>query len=461
MINLELLKSKNENLVLKAIFSKEAEKHKIVKRLYEITEHVVEKTAYIYLAEKEKFTTWRLVKALRTIFSTLSKDITLDLDSFVTHNIKLEAVLKEAIISYDYVSDKLYTERKKDEDEKEYHVSLLSSKADSIKDSNVSSALRMAKAVSFARTMQSTPPNIANSEYLADVYKQLAEVKAKNVKVTVLDKQEIEKENMNLFLSVNKGSVYQPRLVVIEYMGDPNSKEKTAIVGKGITFDSGGYSLKPSTGMRTMKYDMSGSAIAVAAVVAASRMNLKKNFVAVAPLTDNRINGDANLPDNVVISKSGISVEITNTDAEGRLILADAITYAIQNLNATEIIDIATLTGAIKIAFGDTYTGVFATDDADFEKFKKASLEVNENIWRLPFDPAFLKATKKTKVADLVNADYQMGGSISAAMFLNEFVKKEDKNVKHIHIDIAGTAKVGDDFTAVMTKTLIQYLASK
>ena len=195
------------------------------------------------------------------------------------------------------------------------------------------------------------------------------DVKSANVKVTVLNKKEIEQQKMSLFLSVNMGSGYEPRLVVIEYNGDPKSKEKIALVGKGITFDSGGYNLKGSQHILRMKFDMSGAAISAAVLKGVIEQKPKVNVVAVLPLTDNKISSFGQTPDSIWTSMSGKTVEVNNTDAEGRLILADAITYAIKKTNATEIIDIATLTGAIVIALGETYTGVWSTCCKRWEQF--------------------------------------------------------------------------------------------
>ncbi len=204
------------------------------------------------------------------------------------------------------------------------------------------------------------PPNICNSEFLAQKVAEDLE-QYKNLKVTVLKKKEIEELKMGLLLSVNKGSVYEPRVVVIEYNGDKDSSEKTVMIGKGITFDSGGYSLKPSRSMVSMKFDMSGSAIVAATMKAIAQLKPKKNVSAIMCITDNRVNGDASLPDSVWVAMNGKSVEINNTDAEGRLVMADGLVYGAKVLNATRLIDVATLTGAMVVALGQTYTGTWAT----------------------------------------------------------------------------------------------------
>lgn len=179
----------------------------------------------------------------------------------------------------------------------------------------------------------------------------------KNVKVTILDKKALVAKKMGMLLGVNKGSKHEAKLLVIEYTGAPSSKAKFAYVGKGICFDSGGMNLKTGGHMRTMKYDMSGAAIVCATVLAAACNKVKANLVAVAPLTENLLSNEAQRPDDIVTAYNGLTVEIDNTDAEGRLVLGDAIAYAAKDLKATRIFDVATLTGAMIYALGSTFTG--------------------------------------------------------------------------------------------------------
>lgn len=207
--------------------------------------------------------------------------------------------------------------------------------------------------------------------------------------------------------------------------------------------------------MRGMKYDMSGAIIAASAIDTIAKFSPKVNVVAVLPLTDNRVNGDANLPDNVWKSMNGKSVEITNTDAEGRLILGDALTYAIRELKANKLFTIATLTGAMSIALGSTFTGTFATDDSFWKEFRKAAELADELVWRMPLHAEFAKGNNSSPVADIVNADYSgKAGSSSAAMFVAEF----RENLPLIHLDIAGTANVDKNPTGVMVKTLVEFI---
>ncbi|MCK5867274.1 MAG: leucyl aminopeptidase family protein, partial [Mycoplasmataceae bacterium] len=233
----------------------------------------------------------------------------------------------------------------------------------------------------------------------------------------------------------------------------PSSKEKTTYVGKGIMFDSGGYSIKTGRHMSGMKYDMSGSAIIAGAMKLISKNKPKANISAVLMLTDNSIGTSARSVDGVDISMSGKTVEVNNTDAEGRLVLADGITYAIKKLNTTRIIDVATLTGAVLVALGNTYTGVWTTEEKDWETVSKAAKVKDELVWRLPFHEDFDKYIKNSKIADLRNTDFTgKGGSSSAAGFLRHFTEGKP----FVHFDIAGTADVNENATAVMTKTLAE-----
>ena len=311
--------------------------------------------------------------------------------------------------------------------------------------------------MNFARSLQATSPNILNSVKLANDIKKFLSSE-KNLKVKILTKSEIVKNKMGLLLVVNSGSNHDPRVVVIEYKGDAKSKEKQALVGKGITFDAGGYNIKTGVHMLGMKYDMSATAIIAGAMKAIAKSKPKKNIVAVLCMTDNIVSKTSTVPDSVVTSMNGMSVEINNTDAEGRLVLADGITYAIRKCGATKILDMSTLTGAIIVALGKTYSGVWATNDSDYLQIKHASFKANEKIWRMPFNNDFLRFMKASPVADLRNTDYTgEGGSNSAAMFLKSFTEK----LPYIHLDIAGTANVKDTPTSCLVKTIYEFGISK
>ncbi|QBQ08155.1 leucyl aminopeptidase [Spiroplasma gladiatoris] len=307
--------------------------------------------------------------------------------------------------------------------------------------------------VNFARDLQDLPPNLGTSIEITN----MIESKAKEIpdlKVTVLTKKEIEDKKMGLLLGVNAGSYIDPRVVILEYCTDKNV-EKTAFIGKGITFDSGGYNLKGSQFLANMKFDMSGSAIVSAAVLALAKNKAKCNVVSVALLTDNRIGGKATLTESVLTSMNGKTVEIGNTDAEGRLVLADGMTYAIRELNAKRLITVATLTGAIRIALGPWYTGAFSNDISFYEEFVNASKKSHEKVWRLPLDDEHLEVMKGSKIADLDNSGTNgFAGSSTAAAFLNVF----SENNSYIHLDVASTAYEDKRGKAVMTRTLFELM---
>ncbi|WP_342252707.1 M17 family metallopeptidase [Spiroplasma endosymbiont of Amphibalanus improvisus] len=310
--------------------------------------------------------------------------------------------------------------------------------------------------INFARKLQDTPPNILNSEKMAILIEAEAK-KIPGLTCKILNKAEIEKNKMGLLLSVNAGSNFEPRVVVLEYRGNPTSNEKTALVGKGITFDTGGYSLKPASAMVGMKFDMSGAAIVSATALSLAKLKAKANFVSVACITDNRIGANATLPESVITSMNGKTVQIDNTDAEGRLVLADGITYAIRKAKATRVVDVATLTGAIVIALGHYMTGVFATDDAFYHEFEEAAKRGGEEIWRMPIHSENYKTIRNSPIADISNiGTSRFGGSSSAAAFLDEFTE----GLPFVHLDIAGTSECPKTKrgTGIMVKSLIELL---
>ncbi|QBF34580.1 leucyl aminopeptidase family protein [Mycoplasmopsis phocirhinis] len=443
--------NRNEDVLLKAVFKEDQKIEHLIEKSQVITEFLHNNEAYVYLDKKDKLTFNTLVKFFAKLSTTLSRNYQFDVDSFTTKNLDAAQVM-EAFIRGQYFENAKLFNLKSNQKENKLTLEPYKKDVEPELETKIAKALILAKATNYARNLQVTPPNVLNSEVLAqkivDDFKEY-----KNLDVKVLNKKQIEELGMGLLLSVNRGSMYEARVVVIEYNGDPQSQQKTVLVGKGITFDSGGYSLKPSRSMLGMKYDMSGSVVVASALKAIAQLKPKANFAAVMAITDNRVNGDASLPDSVWKSMNGKSVEINNTDAEGRLVLADAITYAVRNLKATRVIDVATLTGAIVVALGHTYSGVWATSDQAWQQLSQAAQNANELVWRMPFDEAFAQNIKKSVVADLKNTDLSgNAGSCSAAMFLKEFTE----DVEYIHIDIAGTADINEIPQAPMVKTLTE-----
>jgi leucyl aminopeptidase len=298
-----------------------------------------------------------------------------------------------------------------------------------------------AEAQNRARDLQNTPANVATPSYLAARAEEIA-AGHDAVTVDVLGPEQIAAKGMGGLVAVSRGGGEPARLIVLRY-GGGGSGPTLGLVGKGVTFDTGGISLKPGAGMQDMKYDMSGAAAVLEAVAAIAELGLAVDVVAVVPSTENMPSGTAIKPGDVITQYNGKTVEVNNTDAEGRLILADALAYAVE-LGAERVVDLATLTGAVVIALGSTYAAVIANDDDLAAAVARAGTESGELTWRLPLHAEF-KALMKGTVADLSNlASKRKAGTITAASFLEEFVD----DTAWAHIDIAGTAwEVGREYT--------------
>jgi leucyl aminopeptidase len=298
-----------------------------------------------------------------------------------------------------------------------------------------------AEAQNRARDLQSLPSNVATPSYLAGRAEEIAAAHDA-IGVEVLGRAEIAAKEMGGLVAVSKGTAEEPKLIVLRYEGG-GAGETLGLVGKGVTFDTGGISLKTPGGMHEMKMDMSGAAAVLETVSAVAELGLALNLIAVIPSTENMPSGTAVKPGDIITQYNGKTVEVNNTDAEGRLILADALAYAAEQ-GAARIIDIATLTGAVMIALGSTYAALISNDDALASEVEEAGRETGELVWRLPLHPEYKALTKGT-VADLTNAAAKRkAGTIYAGSFLEEFVG----DTPWAHIDIAGTAwDVGRPYT--------------
>ena len=280
--------------------------------------------------------------------------------------------------------------------------------------------------------MANEPGNGWTPTHFAKYAQKLA--KELKLECTVLDKAAMTSLKMGGILAVNKGSDEPPKLVIVDYK--PKQKSDTVLlVGKGLTFDSGGVSLKPAQGMMDMKYDMCGGAAVLAAIEAIAREKLPVRVVALIPSTDNMAGGAAVKPGDIITHYGGITSEIENTDAEGRLILADALAYGIEKFQPSCVIDLATLTGAVIIALGHHHSGLLSNNDALADKLLEAGRVCGEPLWRLPLGKAYVKQLE-SKVADTKNTGGRPAGCITAAEYLHQFVGK----VPWAHLDIAGTA---------------------
>lgn len=286
----------------------------------------------------------------------------------------------------------------------------------------------------LARNLVNEPANIMVPALLAE--KAVEAGKKYGFEVEVKSEKQIQELGMESFLAVAKGSCHSPKLIVMRYFGDPSNKEEIfGLVGKGLTFDTGGYSIKPTAGMLTMKSDMGGSAAVIGAMGIIAKQKLKKNVVAVVASCENAISDNAFKPGDIIGSMGGKFIEIVNTDAEGRLTLIDAVHYIIEHEKACKIVDVATLTGAALVAFGTTTTAVLSNNDELYKTLEDASNSTGEKVWRLPIFDEY-KDLNKSKVADLKNAGGRFAGTITAGLFIGEFVQ----NKPWMHLDIAGTA---------------------
>ncbi len=292
----------------------------------------------------------------------------------------------------------------------------------------------IATGMSLTKDLGNLPANICTPSYLAKTAQELARSYRGKLRVKVLDQTEIRKLKMGSFLSVTAGSEQPPRLIVMEYHGGKAKDAPVALVGKGITFDTGGISIKPAAAMDEMKFDMCGAATVLGVFKAALELKLPVNLVGVIPTCENMPNGRATKPGDIVTSMSGQTIEVLNTDAEGRLILCDALTYT-RRFNPKVVVDIATLTGACVVALGAQHAGLFSNDEDLGKALHAAGKRAEDGAWPMPLDDEYADGLK-SNFADMANVAGRDGGAITAACFLAKFTK----DLKWAHLDIAGVA---------------------
>ena len=319
----------------------------------------------------------------------------------------------------------------------------------------------IAEATSLARDLINEPAGSLTPVRLSQIAQDMA--KEKGLECKILGPKECEKLGMNLFLAVSQGSVHEPRLIHLTYRpkGKDKPKKSYVWVGKGVTFDSGGLSLKPSASMLDMKGDMSGAAVVLGAISALSSLGVQAEVHAIIAATENMISGSAYKLGDVITGMNGKSVEIVNTDAEGRLTLADALAYA-EKLKPDELLDVATLTGACMVALGPHMAGIMGNDRALVERLIATARRVGEDVWGLPL-PTKLRQQLKTPMADMKNCGERWGGALTAGLFLKEFV-----TMPWVHMDIAGPAladkadgHISKGGTGFGVSTLIEYVSSR
>lgn len=312
--------------------------------------------------------------------------------------------------------------------------------------------------MSLMRDLANQPANVCTPTYLSNAAKALAR-EYRSIRVRVLNEAECRRLKMGSFLSVTAGSDEPARLIVLEYYGAARKDKPTVLVGKGVTFDTGGISLKPPANMDEMKFDMSGAASVLGTFKAVAELDLPVNLVGVVPACENMPSGRATKPGDIIRSMSGQTIEVLNTDAEGRLILCDAITYA-RRFNPDVVIDIATLTGACVIALGNHLTGLFSNDDELAAALKAAGERADDRAWPMPIGEEYAEQLK-SNFADIANVAGREGGAITAACFLSKFTE----GLRWAHLDIAGTAYVGGTqkkgSTGRPVPLLVEYLLNK
>lgn len=423
----------------------------------------------IGLGEKSEYTLEGLRRAVAGITKTIAKSYTkvsLKLDGFVVKN-NLEAslhALTESFFMTGYSFDKYQSKKSNPKLKTLFVESKQKASAAKKAQAAVDAAKKIAESVNFGRDLVNEPPNVLNSVSYAKEIEKDVKANLKGVKVKILGKTELKKEKMNMFLSVNNGSAHDARLVHLEYTPKKATKntKHIALVGKGLTFDTGGYSLKPGGSMMNMKFDMAGSATVYAAFRAAVLLQLPVKVSCFLGMTDNAVNEHATMPDSIVTARNGKTVEILNTDAEGRLVLGDVLSYA-SDLKPNAIIDAATLTGACLVALGSEVCGLMGNDKKLADSLLKAAGETDEYMWQLPIVDEWREDMKGT-ISDLKNiGGSSFGGTAKAAAFLENFVAKD---IPWAHLDIAG---VGDSqkhlpycpskgASGVIVRSLVRYL---
>lgn len=436
-----------------------AEQNKVSK-VHTLGKAPIKRVYFLGLGKEEKQTLESLReafgKAVKTISEAKVESFAVGLDSFVTEELDALDVAHAfgealALSTYKFADYK----QKPNAPEKKIEEVVVYSSGDAEEiQASLTVGYAYGQGTNSARTLVNLPGNMLTATDLANYAAELG--KKYGFEVEILEKEDMEKLGMGALLAVNKGSVEPPKMIVLKYQGTENWEDVIALVGKGITFDTGGYSIKPKDGIVGMKSDMGGAAAVLGAMEIIGELRPEKNVVAVIPSTDNMISGDAFKPDDVVTSMNGKTIEILNTDAEGRLALADGITYA-KFHGASYLVDVATLTGGVIVALGNDITGAMTNNEAFFEEVLEASIEAGEPIWRLPITENHKKRVRKSQVADLNNSPGRDGHAIFAGTFIGEFAE----DTPWVHLDIAGTATTTSAHnlgpagaTGVMVRTL-------
>jgi len=401
------------------------------------------KSTYLGVFGLGKFSTMRTDKyrifggnALKKAHALGCKKLAIVLPEYTTYGEKEVGALIEGIFLSSYHFDKYFSEKRKCSVET-VEIIFSKTKPKFATEDLIEKARIISDSVFLTRDLINEGPCDLHPVRFAQIAQ--AEGKKAGLKVQVLDEKQLEKERMNLMLAVGRAaSVYSaPRLVRLEYRPAKKAKRHFVLVGKGLTFDSGGLSIKTASGMEDMKTDMSGAAAVLGIMIALAKLKPSIAVTGYMAIAENGVDGHSYHPGDVIISRKGISVEINNTDAEGRLVLADAMDYALEKDKPDVLIDLATLTGACMVALGVKTAGLYSTDDALAESIRAHGKDCGEDFWRLPLNKV-LYSSLRSEVADMKNCGDRHGGSITAALFLKKFLSP---GVQWAHLDIAGPAR--------------------
>lgn len=431
---------------IKEIIKKSSFEGKINQSLciYDTSNKKLEKIYLVGLGEKNKYSERSFIKAVSALSKICKnnnlKNIFLSIDSLLTDKIKQDWAIRNISIHINGI-DYVYNETKnKTKIKINYKISKIIFISSLLKKSYLSSlkkyfqqGVAISSGIKLAKKLGDLPSNICTPTYLAKTATDLGKIN-KKLNIKIHNEKEMKSMGMNCLLSVGNGSEEPSKLITMKYNGGAKNEKPIALVGKGITFDTGGISIKPSNGMDEMKYDMCGAASVLGTMKTISELNLKINVVGVIASAENMPSGSATNPGDVVTTMSGQTVEILNTDAEGRLVLCDALTY-VSRFKPKHVIDVATLTGAVLVALGKVASGVLSNDEKLTEMLMKSSNVSHDYIWELPMWEEF-QSELDSNFADIANIGKRYAGTITAACFLSRFTE----DYSWAHLDIAGTA---------------------
>ncbi|WP_079507153.1 leucyl aminopeptidase [Mesobacillus jeotgali] len=435
-------------------------KKKTISKIHTFGKIGAKKIYFVGLGHEKEYKFETLRDALGRLFKTAKKEKWTEaavlLDTFTSATVELNDAahaLGEAfpLATYEFEG---YKQKTNEPEKRIESLTIYSADGEGEVEAAFEVGFVFGKGTNSARTLVNTPGNLLTATDMAEYAMKLAE--KYEFEAEVLEKEEMEKLGMGALLAVNQGSAEPPKMIVLKYQGKEEWKDVIGLVGKGITFDTGGYSIKTKAGIVGMKSDMGGAAAVLGAMEIIGELKPEQNVVAVIPSTDNMISGTAFKPDDVITSMSGKTIEVLNTDAEGRLVLADAMTYA-KHHGADYLIDIATLTGGVITALGLHTSGALTNNEELFEQVLEASYESGEPIWRLPLFERDIERVRGSKIADLNNSPGAEGHAIMGGAFVGEFAE----GTPWVHLDIAGTATTSKEHdlgpagaTGVMARTL-------